>query len=361
LLQLVFERPPDRRSEDRRAGLYDRGMIIAVVKKKIIYLMFFCLTILLTACGKAEIRLGTGDSGGMYHAYSTQLSELLTKDFEFRLRSTVGAEANLRLLQTGFLDAALVQSDMLYRAEKTRETAEDQRNYSAVAGLYTEVMQIVVRADSDIKSPEDLEGKRVSLGADESGVRYNAYEVLGALGLGENDLTPFYLSFSESAEALKNGTIDAFFCMAGAPTKVIGELAETSGIRVLSLKEDQVKYLLKMYPYYLECTIPGNTYAGQEKEISTVGVRAVFVVSNGLDQKTVKSLTGEILDHSGTLNEGIVTDGSLSALDASLEVMIPFHRGAAEYLKDHGVEVDADPSSEGGVVFGSQDSEGGAR
>ena len=328
--------------------------------------MFFCLTLFLTACGKSEIRLGTGEQGGMYYAYSTRLSEMLNDDFDFRLRTTVGSEANLRLLQTGFLDAALVQSDALYRAEEERkasreENAAAKRNYSAVAGLYTEVLQIVVRADSEIRSPEDLKGKKISLGAEESGVRRNAVDVLASLDLSEKDIIPSYLSFSESADALKKGTIDAFFCMAGAPTDVVGVLAEDAEIRVLSLRKEQIKYLIKMYPYYLECSIPGNTYAGQEEEISTVGVRAVFVVSNGLDQKTVNRLTGEILDHSGMLNESIVTDGSLSALDASTEVMIPFHRGAAEYLKDHGVEVDVDPSSEGGIVFGSQDFEGGAR
>ncbi len=334
------------------------------VKKKI-YLVFLCLAFLLASCGKgnSEIRLGTGDPAGTYHIYSTRLAETLKGGFSFRLRNTVGSEANLRLLQTGFLDAALVQSDALYRAEEKRKNSTgdaEKRTYSAVSGLYTEVLQIIVREDSGIKEPKHLKGKRISLGAEESGVHRDAVEVLDALDISEDDVIPCYLSFTDSAEALKQGTIDAFFCMAGTPTEVTAELAKTTGIRLLSLKGKPVDYLLKMYPYYMECTIPENTYEGQTEEIKTVGVRAVLVVSNRLDQDTVYNLTGEIFDHSGKLNEIIATDGSLSSLDASAEVMIPFHRGAAEYLKDHGVTVEADPSSEGGMVFGSQDFEGGA-
>jgi len=337
-------------------------------KKKLLYIILFCMAVILSSCGneKADIRLGTGDPGGTYHAYSSRLSELLSKDFTIRLKSTVGSAANLRLLQNGFLDAALVQSDALYRAEKSREAAvndpsAEKRTYSAVAGLYTEVLQIVVRADSDILTPNDLKGRKVSLGPDESGVRLNAQDILNVLKITENDITPFYLSFTDSAEALKQGTIDAFFCMAGIPTAAISELAKTTGIRLLSLREQQAELLLKLYPYYHKCTIPDNTYEGQTEEINTVGVRAVFIVSNSIESSSVKKLTGEILDNSGTLNENIVTDGSLSALDASIEVIIPFHRGAAEYLKDHGVEVDVDSSDEGGMVFGSQDGNGGAK
>ena len=337
-------------------------------KKKLLYIILFCMAVIFSSCGKgkSDIRLGTGDPLGTYYAYSSRLSEMLKDDFTFQLKSTVGSYANLRLLQKGFLDAALVQSDSLYRAEKSRESAgkdssAEKRTYSAVAGLYTEALQIVVRNDSDIRTPGDLKGKRVSLGVNESGVLENALEILDSLKITEKDITPSYLSFTDSAEALKQGTIDAFFCMAGTPTAVVSELAETTEIRLLSFREQQTELLLKLYPYYFECIIPENTYKGQTEAVSTVGVRAVFVVSNSIDRSSVKKLTGEILDNSGTLNQNIVTDGSLSALDASIEVMIPFHRGAADYLKDHGVEVEEDPSDEGGIIFVSQDDDGGAK
>ena len=41
--------------------------------------------------------------------------------------------------------------------------------YKAVASLYPEACQIVVRKDSGIDSPDDLEGKTISIGAEESG------------------------------------------------------------------------------------------------------------------------------------------------------------------------------------------------
>ena len=338
------------------------------MRKRIMLLALF-LVFMLTACGKGSgtIRMGTGEAEGMYYEYSQNLSELLKEDFTIDLKTTAGSAANLRLLQKGFLDAAIVQSDTLEQAEQgTGIFAETDvwtdRSYSAVAGLYTETLQLVVRKDSDITCVEDLVGKTVSLGEEESGVRWNAETLLKLAGLEERDIVQKHMASPEAAQALKSGTIDAFFFMAGAPTPVIRQLAEEYEIRIISLKDEEIRaFLVWSKQGFRECTIPAGTYTGQTEEIRTVGVRAVLVVANDMSGSEVKKLTEELFEHADLLNRNLITDTALTPETAVEGVPIPFHKGAAEYLGENGVEVPVEKSGKGGFVFGGQDEEGGAR
>lgn len=49
--------------------------------------------------------------------------------------------------------------------------------------MFTEACHIVVRKDSDINSVDDLLGKTVSIGEEESGSELNAKQILSAYGL----------------------------------------------------------------------------------------------------------------------------------------------------------------------------------
>ena len=315
--------------------------------------------------GSGDLRVGTGDEGGTYYQYTKKMSDLLKRDFSFSLKSTAGSEANLRLLQKGFLDLAIVQSDVLVAAEKREgnfsgDAFVDGTTYSAVAGLYMEAVQIVVKKDSDIRSPEDLRGHRVSVGEQESGVRKNARDLLLMNGMTEKDIEVSYLSFTDAAGALKKGDIDAFFCVAGVPTGAIAELAKETEIRVLPL-EEQSRIAMNLYPQYRECTIPSGTYTGQTEEIRTIGVRAVLVASDQLDPALISKLTEKLLAGSGELNQSIATDGALTPEEAVEGVPIPFHPGAAEYLQQQGVSVPVERSKDAETVFAGQDEKGGGK
>lgn len=328
--------------------------------------LLLSLIFLMTGCGgSGDFRVGTGDEGGTYYQYTEKMIGLLGEDFSFQLKSTAGSKANLRLLQKGFLDLAIVQSDELAAADKGEGTFSGDAfangtNYSAVTALYTEALQIVVKKDSDIRTSGDLKGRRVSVGEQESGVRKNAQEILRMSGMTEKDIEVSYLSFTDAAEALKKGEIDAFFCVAGVPTGAVADLAKETEIRILSL-EEQSRIIMNLYPHYRECTIPAQTYAGQTEEIRTIGVRAVLVASNQLDDAKIKKLTEKILANSGELNQSIATDGALTPKEATEGVTIPFHPGAAEYLQEQGVSVSVEQSKDSETVFGGQDAEGGGK
>ena len=173
-----------------------------------------------------------------------------------------GSQSNVQELVDGTADLAFCQSDvMAYAYNGTNLFETKMEGFSTVAALYMEQVQIVT-TDPSIQTVADLAGKAVSIGAPGSGVYFNAVDVLGAYGLTENDIKPTYQSFGDSADALKNGQIDAAFIVAGAPTTAVTDLATTKDVYLVSLDEEHINKLLETSDYYAKTVIAKDVYFG---------------------------------------------------------------------------------------------------
>ncbi|MCI8422695.1 MAG: sodium/glutamate symporter [Lawsonibacter sp.] len=304
----------------------------------------------LTGCSKTSdgLRLGTGGTGGTYYAYGSALAPQVEGEIGqgVEVKPTTGSEANLRLLGGDLLDLAIVQSDTLQYASE-----EGGAKYSAVAGLYTEACQIVASKSSGITSIAELAGKRVSVGADESGVTRNAEQILMANGLTFDMMEVSRLSFADSAAAMERGEIDAFFCTAGAPTDAVAQLAEKMDIQLLSPDQRTVEQLTSLYNCYTPCVIPAGTYQGQTQNVATLGVRAVLVASNSLDDSIVQQITAALFRHNDAVQNAIAMDASLDPAGAVQSVPVPFHPGAAAYYREQGIEVTVWAPEESGLTL----------
>ncbi|MBQ7624225.1 MAG: TAXI family TRAP transporter solute-binding subunit [Clostridia bacterium] len=315
-----------------------------------------------TACGgEKALRFGTGGVGGTYYAYGNALAQMISEenaDMTFSVKTTAGSAANLRLLREGFLQLAVVQSDMLACAAEGEGIFVDNgpyKGYAAIAGLYTEACQIDVSSESDIKSVYDLAGKRVSIGERESGVLKNAEEILLSYGISLKMIEPFYLSFADSSTALEKGEIDAFFCTAGAPTNAISELSKRASVRLLPVDSFIQNNMMKTYSGYTRCTIPAGTYGGQTENVETVGVKAVLVATAALKEDDAAYITKYLLENGEKLRYAV---GAAQALDldyAVEDVPCGFHKGAAEYYAAQGVTVKVALDTSGKRVSSAQD------
>ena len=171
-----------------------------------------------------------------------------------------GSKSNVEELEAGNAELAFCQSDVMayaYTGTNLFDTKID--GFSTVAALYMEQVQIVT-VDPSIKTVADLKGKNVSIGAAGSGVYFNAVDVLGVYGLTENDIKPTYQSFGDSADALKDGKIDAAFIVAGAPTTAITDLATTKEVGLVSLDDEHITTLLANSDYYSKTVIAKDVY-----------------------------------------------------------------------------------------------------
>ena len=304
--------------------------------------------VLLSGCSQAKtvkrLRFGTAGEGGVYREFGERFAALEneTDNGTVELKTTAGSAANLRLLTGEYLQLAIAQADLAQDAyDQTGIFAdeEESRGFGAVAALYTETCQVVVRADSEIRTVEDLQGKTVSIGAEESGSEQNAMQILSAYGLNDKLVSMVNLNYEDAEAQLKAGKIDAVFITAGAPSPVLAELAEECGIRLLNVDGAAAQRLISTYSAYSMVTLPAGTYSGQTEDVQTVGVKAVLLASDELSAKQVQKLTELLFSSREGLEEqlGIPLDAEQDAVEG---VGIPFHAGAAAYYKAAGITVD---------------------
>ena len=313
-------------------------------KRTVLGLALLLILAVLTACGQQnKLRIGTAGEGGNYNSLGHALSATLSKDpynINTEVRTTAGSAANIRLISGNYLELAIAQSDVIDEMYNGTLESAAMKGYSAVAALYPEPVQIVVRADSSIASITDLAGKTVSVGEADSGTQKNAAQILQAYGLTSNLLTIQNMTYTEAVNALRGGTIDAMFCKAGAPTQIITDLTSETPVRLIPIEQRESDLLTSAYGFYKETVIPAGTYNGQDADVKTLAVQSVLIVSDKVPEDTVYTLTGALFKEKETLNSAVPVDFDLVESEAVESITIPFHPGAAKYYEEHGITVE---------------------
>ena len=289
-----------------------------------------------------ELKFTTGGSQGTYYGFGSVLAGQITSSTDSTITAVEGAgsQANIELLDSGDMDVAFVQSDvMAYAYGGTNLFAEFGKVdcFSTIAALYMEQVQIVT-CNPDIKTVADLEGKSVSIGAAGSGVYYNAIDVLGAYGLTEEDINPTYQSFGDSAEALQDGKIDAAFVVAGAPTTAITSLAASKPVYLVSLDDEHIDALLAASPYYSKNIIPAEVY-GLAEDCTTVAVGAVVIANDSISEQDAYNICAGIFENIDTITTSHAKGAELDLEFATSVTSVPYHPGAAKYFAEKNITV----------------------
>ena len=316
------------------------------MKKLLAIVLCLMLVLSMTACGTAsgsKMTMGTGGTSGTYYAFGGVLGQYIKNhaNIDVTVVSTDGSKANIQGIAAGDYQLGTVQSDvMAYAWAGSRSFEADGKvsSFRVVAGLYAEAVQLVTM-NPDIKSVADLKGKAVSIGAPNSGVYFNAIDVLGAAGLTVDDIDPQYLSFGDSADGLKDGKIDAAFIVAGAPTAAISELCATNNAYLVPIDGDVAEKLMAESPFYTAYTVPANTYKGQTEDVATVTVKATLIVSASASEEDVYNLTKAIFENTAAIAAENGKGAELSLENATSGMTAPFHAGAAKYFAEKGITV----------------------
>ena len=314
------------------------------MKKIFAILLTIVSALSLVACSGSSMTMGTGSPTGTYYAYGGIIGQYITNNAGINVNavSTGGSKDNIQGIDAGDYQLGTVQSDVMHYAwNGTRSFEKDGKieSFRTVAGLYAEAVQLVT-VNPEIKSVADLKDKKVSIGAPGSGVYFNAMDVLAAAGLTEKDIKPQYQNFDESADALKDGKIDAAFIVAGAPTPAITELSMTNAnTRIVPVDGAIAEKLMKNNTFYSVYKIPAGTYKNQDAEIATVTVKATLIVSADASEDDIYNLTAAIFDNIDAITKEHAKGAELSLENATKGLTVPFHAGAAKYFKEKGIEV----------------------
>lgn len=321
------------------------------MRKILAAILAVALVFAFAACGKetgaeekkaTNLRFVTGGESGTYYGFGSVIAQHATSEAGIKVVAITsgGSQANIQEIQDGNAELGFCQSDvMTYAYEGTNLFAETGKVdcFSTVAALYTEQVQIVT-CNPEIKTVADLKGKNVSVGDAGSGTYFNAMDILGAYGLTEKDIKPTYQGFGDSADAIKNGTIDAAFVVAGAPTTAITDLATTKEVYLVSLDDEHINALIAKSPYYTPCTITKDTYNTAD-DVKTVGVGAVILAKDDVAEDAVYAFVKDLFENAQAQTEAHAKYKELSLEFASSITSVPYHAGAAKYFTEKGVTV----------------------
>jgi TRAP-type uncharacterized transport system substrate-binding protein len=160
----------------------------------------------------SAIRFGAGARGGAYYTYAERYQRLLAEQgVRVELVETAGSIDNLRLLEEGGVDVALVQGGIA--------RPQDAAVLGSVGGLFEEPLWVFVRAGHPAASFGELRTARMSIGAEGSGTRALSLELQREFGGTWPPGSRLALGTSGAQAALLDGEIDAatFAASPGAP------------------------------------------------------------------------------------------------------------------------------------------------
>lgn len=314
------------------------------MKKRISVLLVIALlmTIFMTACStpKTNLILATGGTTGTYYPFGGAMANIFNTKIEnmnVTAQATGASVENCKLLGKNEAELAILQNDMLdYAYNGTEAFAEGKlENLRGIAKLYPEIIQIV--AAEGINGIEDLKGKKVSVGAPGSGVEANARQILEAYGMTYDDMSVSYLSFAESADAYKDKHIDAFFVTSGIPNSSIQDIAAMNPVSLVSLSDDTIGTLVEKYPFFVEYTIPANTYNGQTSDVKTAAVLACLATNSEASEDIIYNITKALFENQPELATAHAKGAELKLDEAIDGISIPLHPGAEKYFKEAGI------------------------
>lgn len=296
------------------------------------------------AAAEQQLSIATGGTGGTYYPYGGGLAELINQHLDGydAVAEVTGASVeNMGLVWRGDSDVALALADTVYQAYNGTDDFEGRQldNIRALASIYPNALQLVTLEGSAVDSLSDLEGMRVSVGAPGSGTELNVRAMFEANGMSFEDIDAQRLNFNETADALRDGDIEAGFWSVGPPTSSILNLATTRDVTLIGFNDEEISNVMEEVPVFAPYELRAGLYEGMDEPVQTIGIPNVLVASSEMDDEVAYQITKLLFEHTDEL-----IDIHPAANDTTVEFSvnstpIPFHAGALRYYEEVGAEV----------------------
>ena len=324
------------------------SLIKSLIKKSLTVAILFSLTSMTASIAQeTTIRIGTGGKTGVYFPAGGAVCRLVNRSsadhgVNCQVESTGGSVYNLKALRAATLDFGIAQSDWQFHSLNGTSKFEEETPFAdlrAVFSLHPEPFTVVARADSGIKTFDDLVGKRVNIGNPGSGSRGTMDVLMEAKNIKVSDFSLVTeLKSSEQARAVCDNKIDAMVFTVGHPSGSIKEATTECEIVLVEVGGPEVDALISDNPYYRTAVVPGGMYKGNPNDTITFGVGATLVTSAKVSDDVVYAVTKSVFENMrrfrrlhpalGNLKEPEMIKDGLSA---------PLHAGAQRYYSEVGL------------------------
>lgn len=286
-----------------------------------------------------HFRISTGQSGGAYHPLAVAIAEIVHKDhprLEFEAIPGSGSIMSMNRIEAGECEFAILQNGTSAATDRVR----------AIVALYPEVLHIIVRENSTVKSLRDLVGLRLAVGPRQSGTQQILQPLFRHFGLPDEAFTAVYSDMSEGCSKLLNEEVDAVFVVAGVHAPAIRDVMASGRVRLIGIGEyegeaGEIHGFQLHYPDIEPYTLPIGTYPSSDYSqlgrprdpIRTVSVPSVLVCSAEVDEVVVNQITRSIFENRTPLAQKYPIMGQISEPVSATSLAYPLHQGAEAYFR----------------------------
>ena len=287
--------------------------------------------------GTTRLSICTGNTTGVYYILGGGLAQRISRHlpgYRANAEPTGASVENLQRVDRGDCDVAFSLADSAADAVTNRQPVR------ALARLYPNVTQVLVRRSARVTRIADLRNKRLSTGSPNSGTEVIALRLLETAGLDpDRDVKRQALSLPESVQAMKDGIIDGLVWSGGLGTPGITDLLVSlkAEVHFVAL-EDLLSRLRQDHgPIYDAAKIPADANNGQPQPTATISVPNLLVVHATMPDDLAYALTRLLFEHQSDLGDNVHPAAKRIPAPADQRTgtgPVPLHPGAERYFRD---------------------------
>ena len=294
---------------------------------------------------KKRVVFGGGPAGGTFQVVANAIQVYkpvkAIEGFSVKAQTSAGSVENLWKVNAGKQQMGVVYSGHVWLG-RNGQMKNDPKKYEdvlAVAWLYGAPAQLVIRADSGIKSVKDLVGKKVGVGNAGSGAFANCELFFSHMGVWDK-IERNAMGYNDAASAFGNNQLDAFWLFTAFPSGAVIMAAQTNDIVFGDLGKDATESgFYEKYPYFTKLAIPAGTYKGVDQDIPSFQDSALWVANAEVPDEVVYDMLSKIYT-----DEGLAymvgqkkTFKEMSVKTGVNGIVTPMHPGAEKFWKEKGL------------------------
>ena len=282
-----------------------------------------------------EIHLGTSPVGGLGYGAGVCLAQVINKylpEYHVTAEITGGTLENVRIMGERKIEMAITTPYLTLQAINGEGKFKEKIPLRTIIRALPLTNQYMVLASSDIKTHEDLKGKRVNIGHP-GGADINGLAILDAYGVTKEDIKVSVLGIGKAVDAVKDGKLDA----ATATPQLINQAMATHKIRVLWPDEAHVEIMMKRHPTFGKWLMPAGFVKGLEKDTWVPDFGFQLTCREDIDPVIIYKIAKTLVEHLDDLTAMLSQFSVVTKEWAGSSLGIPFHPGAVKYFKEIGV------------------------
>lgn len=288
----------------------------------------------------------TGSSGGIFDILGGGLASVINQNSEsVKLNTTIPSSISVvpQLLDSGNAVIGFGVADMVKRAkEGTGEFDEKYDNVKVALALFDNAISMVARADAPFSNITELKGKKI--GVSSTSIQEVVKNYLELAGIQEDEVNFVFLSYSEQADALKDGNIDVGNFTSYPKIGLLEDLSTSkAGLKIIKIDPELVKEWDEKYPLWLSSLTPAGTYKGADEDTYYFSYLTILYVNGDLSDDVVYSMTEAILENPDDVSaihpigKSIVPEKTKEYIDRDIIEVSDIHPGALKYFKEKGI------------------------